>query len=212
MAYQARQSDVSKMITQIQSSSGTMLHTAQDMNNRFVQYYSALYYSEYTNDLPLFESFEKLHLPSVSIGPELGDFIRQQEIMEAVVAMQSGKAPGPDGFPIEFYKKFSDLLNPLLVAVYKEAFERGSLPLTLTQASISLLLKENKDPTVCESYRPISLLNVDFKILAKALALRLEPILPTIIHSDQTGFIWGRNPFNNLRRLFNVIYTHSHSV
>lgn len=189
-----------------------MLHTAQDINNRFVQYYSSLYSSEYTNDLAFFESFfSKLNLPTVSIGPELGDSIRQQEVMEAIVAMQSGKAPGPDGFPIEFYKKFSALLSPLLVAVYNEAFEKGFLPLTLSQASISLLLKENKNATICESYRPISLLNADFKILAKALAVRLEPILSAIIHNDQTGFIRGRNPFNNLHRLFNVMYTHSHS-
>ncbi len=123
--------------------------------------------------------------------------------------MQSSKAPGPDGFPIEFYKKFADLLGPLLVAVYNESFNTGTLPLTLTQASISLLPKEGKDPTRCESYRPISLLNVDFKILSKMIALRLEPILPTIISNVQTGFIRGRNPFSNLRRLYNVMYTNS---
>ncbi|XP_056128105.1 GTPase IMAP family member 4-like [Rhinichthys klamathensis goyatoka] len=59
--------------------------------------------------------------------------------------MQSSKAPGPDGFPIEFYKKFTALLDPLLVAVYNESFNTGTLPSTLTQASISLIPKEDAD-------------------------------------------------------------------
>lgn len=88
--------------------------------------------------------------------------------------MQSGKSLGPDGFPVEFFKKFSSLLSPLLLAMFTESFDHSHLPTTLNQASISLLAKKDKDPTLCESYRPISLLNVDFRILAKAVALHLE--------------------------------------
>lgn len=125
------------------------------------------------------------------------------------MSLQSGKAPGPDGFPTDFYKKFKDKLAPLLLSVYAEALENNTLPPTLSQASITLLLIKNKDPRDCSSYRPISLTNCDGKVFSKAIALRLETILPHIISEDQTGFVQGRQSYYNLRRLFNIIYTES---
>lgn len=102
-----------------------------------------------------------------------------------------------DGFPIEIFKKFIDKFAPLLKSVYNESLEHGTLPQTLNQVSIFLLLKKEKHPTSCTSYRPLSLLNVDFKILAKLLAIHLESILPTIISEEQNGFIKGRQLFFN---------------
>jgi len=121
--------------------------------------------------------------------------------------MQNNKSPGPDGFTSEFYKKFAHLLAPILQTMFNEALSLGILPMTLRQASISLLAKKDKDPLFCTSYRPISLLNVDFKILSKVLAKRLESVIPDIISPDQTGFIQGRHSYSNLRKLFNVVHS-----
>ena len=96
---------------------------------------------------------------------------------------------------------------PILLSVFEESFVEGHLPPTLCQAYISVLLKKNKDPLNCGSFRPISLLNVDYKLLAKALAHRLEIILPSIISPDQTGFIKKRLSFLNIRRLLNIIHS-----
>lgn len=60
------------------------------------------------------------------------------------------------------------------------------------EANIVIILKEDKDSTLCSSFRPISLLNVDTKLFAKVLAERLKQIINEIIHSDQVGFIPGR--------------------
>lgn len=95
-----------------------------------------------------------------------------------------------------------------MIDLFNESFTSLSLPPTLNQASISLILKKNKEPLVYSSYRPISLLNVDLKLLSKMLALRLETVLPTIVSPSQTGFIRNRHFFLNLRRLFNTIYHH----
>lgn len=93
--------------------------------------------------------------------------------------MQSGKSPGPDGFPSEFYKKFSTQLMLLLTSVLCDSLKIGSLPPTFNQACITLIAKKGKDPEDCASYRPISLLNSDVKIFAKVLAGRLEDALRT---------------------------------
>ena len=111
----------------------------------------------------------------------------------------------------ELYKKCSAKLAPILKAVFDDSLDSQCLPPTLRQASISLLLKKGKNPHDCSSYRPISLLNVDEKILAKVLALRLESVLPTIVSSDQSGFIKNRHLFFNVRSVFNIVYTSSTS-
>lgn len=90
---------------------------------------------------------------------------------------------------------------------YVEAFSHGQLPQKLRLASICLIPKKDKDPLRCESYRPISLLNMDCKILAKCLAKCLELVLPSLISSDQTGFIQGRHSFSNTHRLLDIMYT-----
>lgn len=86
------------------------------------------------------------------------------------------------------------------------------MPPTLSQAIITVLLKKDKDPMSCSSYRSISLLNVDVKILAKVLAGRLEKNLPSIISEEQNGFIKGRQLFYNVRTLLNVIMSHHSTV
>ena len=126
--------------------------------------------------------------------------------------VQNNKAPGPDRFPVEFFKSFQDKLSPLLNAVYKESLQHGTLPPTLRQASISLLLKKGKDPVLYRSYRPLSLINVDAKILAKALAYRLENIVPTIVSPEQTGFVKARQLFFNVRTLLNIIYSKTNTA
>ena len=91
--------------------------------------------------------------------------------------------------------------------MFNEARTSGILPMTLRQASISLIAKKDKDPLLCSSYRPISLLNVDFKILSKVLARRLESVVPEIVSPNQTGFVKGRHSYSNLRKLFNIIHS-----
>lgn len=98
--------------------------------------------------------------------------------------MQSGKYLGPDGYPTGFFKKNSDQLPPLLLAVFEELFSLKTLLLTMHEAVISLLLKKDKNILECSSFRPISLLNTDIKILAKVLACRLEGVLPSITSPD----------------------------
>ncbi len=121
--------------------------------------------------------------------------------------MPNNKAPGPDGFPAEFYKQFWSTLSPLFIRMLSESQQKLKLPANMNTATISLLFKPNKDPKLPSSYRPISLINADIKIIAKVLSHRIEKVTPSIIHPDQTGFIKGRLASTNTRRLFNLMYS-----
>ncbi|XP_064410547.1 LINE-1 reverse transcriptase homolog isoform X1 [Latimeria chalumnae] len=132
--------------------------------------------------------------------------ITKGEIVTAIRNINNGKSPGEDGFPIEFYKTYMEHITPLLLEVYQEIQEKGRLPDSMNRAMITLIPKDGKDPLECGSYRPISLLNVDYKILAKILAMRLGKIIPILIHPDQTGFVTGRYSADNLRRLLHVAW------
>lgn len=88
---------------------------------------------------------------------------------------------------LNFIKKFPNKLSPLLLGVYNESLQCGSPPETFSKSSVMLLLKKDMVLMLCSFYRPLSLQNVDAKILAKALACRIEIILTNITSMEQTG-------------------------
>ena len=111
--------------------------------------------------------------------------------------MKSDKSPGSDGLPAEFYNFFWDEICDTLLEVINFCFNRGLLTESMRLAIISLLYKKG-DIELLKNWRPISLLNVDYKIGSKAFASRLQLILPSILNSDQTCSVPGRSRFENL--------------
>ena len=83
----------------------------------------------------------------------------------------------------------------------------GQLSSSQKQAMITLLEKKGKDKRFIDNWRPISLINVDVKIASKALAKRLEPILPEIVHHNQNGFIKGKSIFDAVRTIDDIFRT-----
>uniref|UniRef100_A0AAZ1XF97 Reverse transcriptase domain-containing protein n=1 Tax=Oreochromis aureus TaxID=47969 RepID=A0AAZ1XF97_OREAU len=133
--------------------------------------------------------------------------ISEMEVLRPLKYLQINKTPGPDGFSVDYYKAFSNKLLTPLTNMIKEALENNKLPESLEIATITLLPKPGKDKQRCDSYRPLSLLNADYKILSKIIALRLEDIMPKIIHADQTGFIKNRHGAENVQRLLHILNT-----
>ena len=132
--------------------------------------------------------------------------MKLSELEIALAAMKGRKAAGPDGLPIDILKTFKDKLLPPFLDMLEDAFKINSLPPSLSKALIMNILKPGKPPSTCESYRPISLLNADAKLIAKVIAKRLDNLLPSLIHVDQNGFVRGRQAFQNLRRVLNVVH------
>ena len=104
----------------------------------------------------------------------------------------NNKTPGSDGFTIEFYRFFWPAIGPIMVDSFNYAFKNGEMSISQKRGIISLIPKKDKDKKYLKNWRPISLLNNDYKIVTKALALRLEKVLPTIISANQTGYVKGR--------------------
>lgn len=210
LSHQLRQYSAANFITKIHNTDGEVKFDPKDINEQFRLFYSSLYSSDNPSD---HVSLDNVTLPTIAEEDKaiLEQPIFETEISQATRSMKNRKAPGPDGYPIEFYKAFASKLIPLLCLVYSESLKQEKLPTSMTQGTIYVLPKKGKDPTKCESYRPISLLTCDYKILTKILSLRLESIVPKIVHPDQTGFVKGRQSFHNLRRLFNIIYS-KHSI
>lgn len=174
-----------------------------------LEFYELLYKSEYNGNEEAQDTFlDRLQFQTLSEedAAMLDNPLTIEDLIEAIGDMNSGKAPGPDGLPLEFYKEFKSRLVQPLLDMYNESYEQGMLLDSLRIATITLLLKPNKCPTECSSYRGISLMGCDTKILCKALARRLDKHLPKLISDDQQGFVRNGQGYHNIRRVLNILH------
>ena len=118
------------------------------------------------------------------------------DIQKIIKSLKNDKAPGCDGFPVEFYKANIIWICEDLLHIYWEAFNNWSLGSIINCGVIKLLLNEG-DKGLIKNWRPITLLNVSDKIFAKILAQRLQSILPKFVTPSQTSFIKGRYILEN---------------
>jgi exonuclease III len=131
--------------------------------------------------------------------------ISEDEIWKIIRNSPADKSPGIDGYTSEFYRYFWDELKTYLIPAYNEALQEGELGISQRRGCISLLPKEGKDLRYVKNWRPITLLNNDYKYLAKSLADRCRNILPSIINKDQNGFVKGRQIGSNIIRIIDMI-------
>uniref|UniRef100_A0A8C5MQZ0 Reverse transcriptase domain-containing protein n=1 Tax=Leptobrachium leishanense TaxID=445787 RepID=A0A8C5MQZ0_9ANUR len=129
-----------------------------------------------------------------------------EELAGALKSSKTGKCPGPDGLPLNYYKRFLKTLSPHFLLAFNSVPEGRLIPPQTLAANITLIPKDGKDAEQCESYRPISLLNCDLKLFAKILASRLLPHITDLIHPDQTGFIPGREGRDNTIRALTLTH------
>lgn len=138
LARQLRQMQASRAIHCIRSERGTLHTDPVKINEYFADFYGNVYRSQGNLDFQALEtSFENLDLPKLSLDSVdlLDKDINLDEITQVISSFPNNKAPGPDGFNVEFFKKFGSKLSPLLLRMFNHTMLTSGLPPTLYKAN-----------------------------------------------------------------------------
>ncbi len=128
-----------------------------------------------------------------------------EEIKSAINQTKKNKSPGSDGLTHEFYKTFIGTLAPVLLKVYKSMEERREVPESMGLGVITILYKNKGSPLSLGNYRPLSLLNTDYKILTKVLTNRIKEVVGNIISQNQAYSIPGRDITDTICTIRDVV-------
>ena len=177
----------------------------QHIKKYVYNYYSDLYSSKECQELAGY--FSDLQLPKLSNDQAdlCEGYLSESECKKVVFYFDKNKSPGSDGFNIEFYQTFWTEIKVLLVPALNESFDCNELSNSQRLAVIKLLYKKG-DKSRLDNWRPISLLNYDYKIAASVIAQRLQKVIPTLISDDQVGYIKGRSITENVRLIEDIFY------
>ena len=136
--------------------------------------------------------------------------ISLEELEGVVFNMKKGKAPGPDGFPMDFLQDFWDIIKfDLLVVVHESQHNKQML--RALNATFLALIPKNDGANRLSQFRPISLCNVIYKIISKLIANRLKKGIGDLISEEQSGFVAGRQILDGIVIAIEVIHSMARS-
>ena len=175
-----------KVITKLMSEHGDVITGGKEILDEEKTFYQKLYETCNPLDCDLNSILDNIDAPKLDIviQNKCEGLITISECSDALKNMPNNKTPGTDGFPTEFYKFFYKDIRKNLLDSFNFSFNNGKLSTDQRRGIINLIPKPDKDPTYLKHWRPISLLNTDYKILAKCIASRMKNVLPGIIHND----------------------------
>ena len=182
-----------------------ILTEAAAIRRHATRFYKELFKTELVKDLEL-ESAILADLPQVGESSDslLSADLTLDELHLALMSIANGKAPDIDGIPVDFYKAFWPVVGEDMLEVFQESFRSGLLPQICRRAVITLLPKKG-DLQDLKNWRPVSLLCGDYKVLSKALALRLREVMAEVVHVDQTYCVPGRLISDNITVIRHVL-------
>ena len=195
----------SKVISKLTNDNGDTFTKNEDIVDECKGFYAKLYnydtVDESLNDY-FFNDLQPL-TPDASAACE--GFITSDECWEAIKSMSCLKSPGLDGLPKEFYAFAFKYIGKSFVEMLNNSWEEGILAQSQRVGLITLICKDLSQSDNLNFWRPISLLNTDYKILSKLISLRLSKVIAGIVHADQTCSIPGRSIHDNVHLIRNLI-------
>ena len=176
----------SRTIKEIKKRSGEITTKQEEIKEEFREFYRKLYTEERQPNENKEEEYTK-YVRKIEEGDreDMEHPFTENEIEVAIKELNKNKSPGPDGLTNEFYQTFQGQLTPILKKVVDQAIERGRIPGEMKLSYITLLPKDEKNRTEVSKYRPVSLLNTDYKVISKILTARLRKVMNKLVHKDQ---------------------------
>ena len=196
-----------RWISALRNPNGSIVSSPSDLCASLSGFYSSLFSVSSTDDTARDSLLDNI---SASLSPSEADccngLLTLGECKHALLGMAHGKAPGSDGLPMEFFVKFWDVLGLDLVDVLNSCYLSGSLSLLQRRGIISLVFKKGDRLDACNNFwRPISILNVDYKLASRAIAGRLLKVIHLVVNKDQTCGVPGRFIVENVALLRDVV-------
>ena len=193
----------------ITDEAGTWQQDEDMIETTLVSYYKTLFTSSTPVDME-----EVLNGVTRVISTKMNDQLIQEftasEVEHALFQMGPLKVPRPDGMSPIFYKKYWHIVGPDVTAGVLSCLRDGVLLKKINHTNIFLIPKI-QNPLSAKNFRPISLCNVVYKIVAKVLANRLKTVLPFVIFETQSAFVPGRLISNNILIAFETLH-HMHQM
>jgi hypothetical protein len=182
-----------KFIWEIQDEGGTVYRGQDNLKMAAVKHFKDFYNKSV--DISQADQVKVATLfPNMILDSELDVLYKpvdKEELKKVLSNLKVDKSPGPDGWTVEFFKHFFDLVGDDILEMIEESRTLGFIPGALNSTFITLIPKVNK-PRLFGDFRPISLCNLCYKIISKVIANRIKPILSRSLSEEQLGFLQGR--------------------
>ena len=162
-------------INKIRNEKGEVTTDTTEIQSIIRDYYKQLYANKMDKLEEMDKFLERYNLPRLN-QEEIENMnrpITSNAIKTVIKNLPTNKSPGPDGFTGKFYQILREELTPILLKLFQKIAEERTLPNSFYEVTITLIPKPDKDTSKKDNYRPISLMNIDSKILNKILANRI---------------------------------------
>ena len=201
---------INKSIQELKIENGNIITDAKEILEEQKNFYKNLYSKKEDSDdsITIDEALQDCNYSILSQFEKesIEGEITYDEIVRVLKRSKNNKSPGLDGYTNEFYKFFWKDIGYFLLRSINYAYKNGELSLTQKQGVITCLPKPGKQRNSLKNWRPISLLNVSYKLASACIAERIKTVLNKLIHEDQKGFISGRYIGENTRLMYDLIH------